>query len=102
MNSNATTTRAEPARNKPDAASPGAPPRTTDGLVLADLRNRLLQEALNHAPGEPLTRLVRLAAVEAEAQAWLTSFPLLVFPMLFEEKARRVHHYVARQRDLRQ
>jgi hypothetical protein len=69
---------------------------------LANLRNRLLEAALTHAPGEPMARLVRLAAVEAEAQAWLTSFPLLLFPALFEEKARDAWSYIARQRRLRQ
>ena len=88
MNSNVTLTRAEPATNRLGDASAGAPPRTTDSLALADLRNRLIEAALTHTPGEPMARLLRLAAVEAEAQAWLTSFPLLVFPALFEEKAR--------------
>jgi hypothetical protein len=101
MNLKATMTRAEPPTGRLGTASADAPARTTDSLALADLRNRLLQEALNHAPGEPLTRLVRLAAVEAEAQAWLTSFPLLFFPGLFEEKARIAQSYVARQRKLR-
>jgi hypothetical protein len=68
---------------------------------LADLRNRLLQEALNRAPGDPLARLLRLAAVEAEAQAWLTSFRLLLFPILFEEKVGEARSYVTRQRQLR-
>jgi hypothetical protein len=102
MNSNVTLTRAEPATNRLGDASAGASPRTTDSLALADLRNRLLQEALTHAPGEPVARLVRLAAVEAEAQAWLISFPLLLFPALFEEKACDARSYVARQRRLRQ
>jgi len=77
------------------------PGREAENLALAELKDRLLREALNHDAGEPLARLVRLAAVEAEAQAWLTSFPLLFFPGLFEEKARTAQSYVARQERLR-
>jgi hypothetical protein len=67
---------------------------------LADLKNRLLEEALSRAPEEPLSKLVRLAAVEAEARAWLTSFPLLLFPTLLEEKISEARRYVVRQQRL--
>jgi len=77
------------------------PGREAENLALAELKDRLLREALTHDSGEPLARLVRLAAVEAEAQAWLTSFPLLFFPELFEEKTRTAQSYVARQKSLR-
>ena len=48
------------------------------------LKNRLLAQELTEAPelNVPLQR----AANDAAALAWATVFPLLVFPVLFEEK----------------
>jgi hypothetical protein len=69
--------------------------------TLAHLKSRLLRETLEAAPGEPLRSLLRLTATEAEAQAWLSSYPLLTFPLLFEEKAEQVRRYAARQSCLR-
>ena len=43
-------------------------------------------------------RLLLLALGEAEALAWQTRCPQLVFPDLAEEKARNVVHWVATQR----
>lgn len=98
MKANTVTTRAEsPARGfrlrNVDRSS-----RATESSDLADLKNRLLEETLSRAPEEPLSKLVRLAAVEAEAQAWLTSFPLLLFPTLLEKKVSEAKRYVVRQR----
>jgi hypothetical protein len=101
MNSNPTTERAEPrlpelaVMGPPTAAAPVGTPS------LAQLKNRLLRETLAARPGEPLANLLRLTVTEAEAQAWLTSFPLLTFPVLFEEKAEQVRSYAARQSRLR-
>jgi hypothetical protein len=47
-----------------------------------------------------MSHLLRLAAAEAEAEAWATGFPLLLFPTLFEEKTSAVQRYLARQRGL--
>jgi len=76
-----------------------APPAGTDSL--AHLKNRLLRESLAAGAEEPLATLLRLTATEAEAQAWLTPFPLLIFPALYEEKTEEVRRYVTRQRRLR-
>jgi hypothetical protein len=54
--------------------------------LLRDRQPRLLQHALN----------------EAEAIAWQTGFPQLVFPSLALEKAHAVAAWEARQRTLRQ
>ena len=48
------------------------------------------------ANGE-LTVPVRRAANEAAALAWVTSHPLLLFPALFEEKARITRRQFERQ-----
>src|SRR5438034_5168653 len=47
-------------------------------------------------------RLLRQALNEAEAIAWQTGFPQLVFPSLALEKARAVATWECRQRTMRQ
>ena len=47
-------------------------------------------------------RLVRLALNEAEALAWQTNYPHLVFPMLATEKIEAVASWTARQQALRE
>lgn len=67
---------------------------------LARLKDRLLQEKLPEHTEPDLERLVRLAATEAEALSWLTPFPLLVLPVLLDEKLEGVQRYAKRQRRL--
>ncbi len=50
------------------------------------LKNRLLAERLDLLERPDLNIAVRRAANEAAALAWVTFYPLLVFPALFEEK----------------
>jgi hypothetical protein len=68
---------------------------------LDQLKERLLGPLLNAstdpARGVPLRR----AANEAAGLAWLTPFPLLVFPVLFEEKVYAAQRQEARQRQIR-
>src|SRR6266705_6408538 len=59
--------------------------------VLAEFRGTL------RAP----ERLLQLALNEAEALAWETEFPHLVFPVLATEKAEAVAAWEARQRSIR-
>lgn len=47
-------------------------------------------------------RILHLSLNEAEALAWDTGFPHLVFPLLAEEKAQRAEVWVNRQRRIRQ
>ena len=42
--------------------------------------------------------LLRSALNEAEALAWQTPYPHLLFPLLAEEKASQINHWAARQR----
>jgi hypothetical protein len=79
----------------------GVVPRNTVNAALANLRNRLLRDTLEQRPDQPLAALLPLAAAEAEALAWLTPFPLLFFPALFEEKVSAARDDVARQRQLK-
>ena len=45
-------------------------------------------------------QLLKTALNEAEAVAWQTPYPHLVFPMLAEEKALAVNRWAARQRSV--
>ncbi len=60
------------------------------------LKHRLLAERLAETPPE-LTAPVRRAANEAAALAWVTFYPLLVFPTLFEEKTAAAIRHARRQ-----
>ena len=64
---------------------------------LARAKHRLLAEQLNTVERPELNALVRRAANEAAALAWVTFHPLLVFPALFEEKTAKALRHAARQ-----
>jgi len=70
------------------------------------LRERLarVKEAIFAESAETMgsqERLVRLALNEAEAAAWQTLYPHLVFPALAAEKVQAVAAWSARQREVR-
>ena len=52
-----------------------------------DLKSQLLFERIADTFDPELNSYLRRAANEAAALAWITPYPLLVFPTLFEEKA---------------
>ena len=59
-----------------------------------------IQRALANAPA-PRKRLLELAMNEAEALAWETGVPNLVFLTLAEEKLDALNAWLARQESLR-
>jgi hypothetical protein len=61
------------------------------------LKGRLLRERLEELWEPERNAGVRRAANEAAALAWLTRYPLLVFPALFEEKAETALLHADRQ-----
>jgi len=67
--------------------APSAPFRAFVETQFEDLKNRLVNQRLEETWESPHNVGLRRAANEAAALAWVTPFPLLVFPMLFEEKA---------------
>lgn len=67
---------------------PPIPFRATETTALEELKKRLLRQLLDRAINPGQNVLLRRAANDAAALAWLTQFPLLVFPSLLEEKAR--------------
>jgi hypothetical protein len=68
--------------------APPAPFRATQETEFERLKNRLLARQLAGAPTPELNPPLRRAANEAAALAWATVYPLLVFPVLFEEKTQ--------------
>ena len=76
--------------------APPAPFRATQETEFERLKGRLLARQLAEAPTPELNPPLRRAANDAAALAWATLYPLLVFPVLFEEKTatavRRAEH----------
>jgi hypothetical protein len=77
-------------------ASPPAPFRATQETEFERLKNQLLAQQLVAATPE-LNNPLRRAANDAAALAWATVFPLLVFPVLFEEKTQAALRQAERQ-----
>jgi len=74
------------------------PGRRVPGPV-AEVKNAVLRE---YADGlRPHDRLFRGAMIEAEALAWQTPYPGLLFPVLAQEKAQAVRNWLARQQGIR-
>jgi hypothetical protein len=78
---------------------PGPPAPFRAGLEaeFERLKNRLLACELAVAPAPGLNVPLRRAANEAAALAWVTFYPLLVFPVLFEEKTAAALRQAQRQ-----
>jgi hypothetical protein len=81
---------------------PPAPFRATQETGLEELKHRLLRERLDDLAEPALNGHVRRAANEAVALAWVTAYPLLMFPVLFEEKTATALLQAKRQISVRQ
>ena len=81
--------------------APPAPFRGAHDDGLERLKRRLLLECLDALAEPRFNAYVRRAANEAAALAWVTPYPLLVFPGLFEERTRGLLRQAARQDDVR-
>ncbi len=77
--------------------APPAPFRAMLETEFERLKGRLLARQLAKAPAAELNPPLRRAANEAAALAWETLYPLLVFPVLFEEKIEAALRQVERQ-----
>ena len=66
------------------------------------LKTRLLAARLDEIWEPELNNVVRRAANEAAAVAWVTPYPLLFFPALFEEKLHTGLNIAERQAEVRQ
>jgi len=98
MNMNKNRVRAEfgPETRFESRFAPPAPFRVTRETEFERLKTRLLAEQLAGATPE-LNAPVRRAANEAAALAWVTFYPLLVFPVLFQEKSAAAVRQTERQ-----
>ena len=84
---------------------PKTPLRTTPvrGLMeieIEQLKNRLVTELLGTTPILAMNRHLVQAANEAAALAWLTLFPLLLLPVLLEEKVKTAQLCLERQKNI--
>jgi hypothetical protein len=68
---------------------------------LAALQRQLLAAATAGITDRETRACLRRAAQDAGALAWLSGFPLLTFPELFEEQKRIALSRLQRQRDIR-
>jgi hypothetical protein len=66
---------------------PGNPSRLELETRFEQLKDRLLREYLEKLADPGLNSRLRQAASRAAELAWVTCYPLLFFPALFEEKA---------------
>ena len=82
---------------RPVPAAPAAPFRANLETDFERLKNRLLAERLAAAGRPQLNAPLRRAANEAAALAWVTFYPLLTFPTLFEEKTAAAVRHAERQ-----
>ena len=78
-----------------------APVRGQIERRLEQLKETLLQPTLDRVSNAYLVKEISWAANEAAALAWLTVCPLLVFPMLLEEKVRAALVKAERQTKMR-
>ncbi len=77
------------------------PFRTEQTSELERLKYRLLRELLERATTPEQNARLRRAANDAAALAWVTKYPLLLFPTLFEEKAHEALVQLTRQTQIR-
>ena len=82
--------------------SPPGPFRARQEAEFERLKMQLLVERLEGRWGSELASRLRRAANEAAALAWVTRYPLLVFPALFEEMAQTALLRAKRQEQVRQ
>jgi hypothetical protein len=82
--------------------APAAPFRALQETALERLKDQLLHERLARAKAPAFNAPLRRAASDAAALAWVTGYPLLVFPVLFDEKARAALLHAQRQDSVRE
>lgn len=89
----------QPIANRQPAAAPGSVALCRKAVALIETaKAAILSE---YQPGlEDSQHLLRLAVNEAEALAWETDFPHLVFPTLAAEKAQAIGHWQSHQQSV--
>jgi hypothetical protein len=97
-----TTKRTRPRTGQsPPLSADFASPALARGTELDQLKERLLEQLLPETSHRPdLSSAYERAASDAVSLAWVTPFPLLVLPVLFEEKAAEARRQAERQRTM--
>jgi len=80
---------------------PPVPFRGLQETELEQFKNRLLRHALNEAADAGRYAPLRRAAAEAVTAAWMTPYPILFLPVLFEEKTVAARKQFFRARSIR-
>ena|SRR5436190_3585274 len=103
MNTNYTriAARFEPETRFEAKPEPAAPFRALQETEFERLKLQLLEERLAEQTNPELNAYLRRAANEAASLAWVTAYPLLVLPALFEEKANAASAQAQRQERVR-
>ena len=83
------------------APVPAVPFRGTQETELEQLKNRLLRTILHATEDAGLYAPLRRAASEAAAAAWMTPYPLLFLPALFDEKVVTAQRQFERAQSVR-
>lgn len=94
-------TRFEPETRFDVPTNSAVPFRGTGETELEQLKNRLLRAALNEATDAESYAPLRRAANDAAGVAWLTPFPLLFLPVIFEEKVAAALKQLERAQSVR-
>jgi len=81
---------------------PPAPFRAIQENEFEELKSVLVRQRIETLWKAELSIYVRRAANEAAALAWVTPYPLLVFPVLFDEATDAVLLFADRQQQVRQ
>ena len=82
--------------------APPAPFRAVEESRFERLKSSLVRQRLQELWKPELSVEIRRAANEAAALAWVTPYPLLVFPALFDEKTQTALRVVRRQQQVRE
>jgi hypothetical protein len=81
---------------------PSALFRARQDAELELLKRQLLQDRLGKTWDSRYRSSLRRAANDAAALAWITPYPLLVFPVLFDEQAETAERHALRQKQVRE
>jgi hypothetical protein len=101
MNSDLLVEDVSPRRETTEVVGPvGAARRLAERAALERLHRQLLTEATERVLDLDSAALLRWAAADAAAIAFQSDTPLLVFPVLFEEKSREAFERARRQKDI--
>lgn len=94
-------TRFEPETRFDVSPVPAVPFRGARETELERLKDRLLRDALDAEADAEFYAPLRHAANEAVAVAWMTPFPLLFLPVLFDEKTALARRQLTRAQNVR-